>query len=537
MGLAITNNNPGNLRDPATGSFRQFSSPQEGYAALLNDLQAKQTGTTSTGLGPSSTLIDFASKYAPASDKNNVGQYAANLANQIGVPPNAQLKDLDLGKWASAVAHNEDANSLFGATQEKPVQYQTKPALLPNATVDTSEENQPQNLGDKLKNRLLEGSQALTNTANQKINPISGALQTAGAAGGAVGDVVNSALELVPGFKGLEGLIGKGTESLLNTGAGKAAVGQYQQFAQQHPELAADIGAVGNIATAIPVLRGAGIVKDIVGTGIKSALHGGTDAVLETIAPKLTAKETAQAVASRGTTKSGLLREVKVATNPADQIVADAIKQNVPDFNPAKGLAHNIDVTQKAVTQLSDQLKNEVSQVAKGRIYSYKELTSYLKSIPRPISLVGENATQYSRLLNAAMQIAKKDGGNVESLLGVRKQFDDLVSRTYPNLYSSDTITPLRLGIKNIRNGLTAFTAKNLPEGFGLQEKLLTQHNLLTAIENMSGKIASGADKEIGSTVTSRLAKKHPLVTGVGKGLLKGALLGTGIKGAEDLIP
>lgn len=105
--LPTRNNNPGDLRDPSTGSFKQFSDPKQGYAALLNDLHAKQIGTTTTGLGPSSSLADFAKVYAPPGDNNNSAKYAADLANHIGVAPDSQLKDLDLGKWADAVAKNE----------------------------------------------------------------------------------------------------------------------------------------------------------------------------------------------------------------------------------------------------------------------------------------------------------------------------------------------------------------------------------------------------------------------------------------------
>lgn len=122
-------NNPGSLKDPATGQFRQFNSPQEGYAALLNDLEGKKTGRTQTGLGPQSTLVDFAKVYAPASDKNNPAQYAANLANHMRVRPDATLASLDTGKWAEAVANAEgyqgaQPNNNFGTqspeSTEKP---------------------------------------------------------------------------------------------------------------------------------------------------------------------------------------------------------------------------------------------------------------------------------------------------------------------------------------------------------------------------------------------------------------------------------
>ena len=108
---AVRNNNPGNIKDPATGQFKQFTTPQEGYAALLNDLQMKKDGKSTTGLTPTSTLADFAKTYAPPGDSNNSAKYAADLANQIGVRPDTPISQLDVGKWAAAVAHNERMNS------------------------------------------------------------------------------------------------------------------------------------------------------------------------------------------------------------------------------------------------------------------------------------------------------------------------------------------------------------------------------------------------------------------------------------------
>lgn len=105
--VADRNNNPGNLRDPKTGSFRTFSTPQEGYAALLNDLETKKTGQSTTGLQPGHTLADFSNVYAPKGDNNNPAQYTANIANYLGVRPDTPISQLDTGKWAEAIAHAE----------------------------------------------------------------------------------------------------------------------------------------------------------------------------------------------------------------------------------------------------------------------------------------------------------------------------------------------------------------------------------------------------------------------------------------------
>lgn len=105
--LANRNNNPGNLRDRSTGEFRVFPTYGDGMAALMNDLEAKRSGNTVTGLGPDSTLYEFSQKYAPEGDDNDPAQYTANLANRLNVAPDTRLADLDVGLWADAVAGNE----------------------------------------------------------------------------------------------------------------------------------------------------------------------------------------------------------------------------------------------------------------------------------------------------------------------------------------------------------------------------------------------------------------------------------------------
>lgn len=106
------NNNPGNLKDPNTGAFRTFNTPEEGYQALEKDLLAKMTGATSTGLTANSSLLDFAKVYAPSSDNNNPTTYANNLAKQLGVTPTTKIGTLKskVSDFAKAIAQNEGFN-------------------------------------------------------------------------------------------------------------------------------------------------------------------------------------------------------------------------------------------------------------------------------------------------------------------------------------------------------------------------------------------------------------------------------------------
>lgn len=86
------NNNPGNIRPGSlslgqigidSGGFAIFPDYETGYDALVNDIYAKFTGHTRTGLGPDSTAVQFFQVYAPATDNNNPTAYATAVIDGI----------------------------------------------------------------------------------------------------------------------------------------------------------------------------------------------------------------------------------------------------------------------------------------------------------------------------------------------------------------------------------------------------------------------------------------------------------------------
>lgn len=129
-------------------------------------------------------------------------------------------------------------------------------------------------LGSELTGRVNDASQAITDITTGKQNIGSGLIQVAGAAGGAVGDVVNKGLELIPGVKQVESLLGQGVGKLLQTQTGQSVAKSIKDFSEAHPELSKDIGAGFNIITAIPILRGLGAVKGVALDAASQALKG-----------------------------------------------------------------------------------------------------------------------------------------------------------------------------------------------------------------------------------------------------------------------
>lgn len=100
-GRARANNNPGNLRfaiqREAIGTdeanYSRFSTPQDGWEALLADIRAKMTGRTRTGLGPGSTLAELIAVYAPEADRNPTAAYIQFVAREVGVAASARFSE------------------------------------------------------------------------------------------------------------------------------------------------------------------------------------------------------------------------------------------------------------------------------------------------------------------------------------------------------------------------------------------------------------------------------------------------------------
>jgi hypothetical protein len=122
--IPTRNNNPGDLRNTTTGAFNSYSTPQEGFDALNNDLQTKISGKSKTGITPDSSLLDFSKIYAPASDNNDPVSYANNLAKKLGVTSDTPISSLSgrVHDFASAIADNEgyQGNRVAGSSQTTP---------------------------------------------------------------------------------------------------------------------------------------------------------------------------------------------------------------------------------------------------------------------------------------------------------------------------------------------------------------------------------------------------------------------------------
>lgn len=136
--LSIRNNNPGNIRDTQSGAFRQFSTPEEGLAAMANDLTAKITGNSPAmkarfGEGYQPTLTNVISTWAPPTE-NDTQNYIDTVARETGLAPDQVLSPMDIQKLIPAMAKMEGgqqaADYFQQSQQQTPApQQETNPVL------------------------------------------------------------------------------------------------------------------------------------------------------------------------------------------------------------------------------------------------------------------------------------------------------------------------------------------------------------------------------------------------------------------------
>ena len=469
--LAVRNQNPGNLRD-SSGGFQKFSDPTEGKAALYNDLTAKMTGKSKTGLTGDSSLLEFAKTYAPASDKNDPVQYAADIANKMGISPDTKIGTLSsrIDDFASAVSSNEDSSHKYKATNQ-PVKsnqaFNPTPYSNPtngNTKPDNSIENLPNNpqpvdtLGSQLANRGQEANQAINSIVGGEktgSSRLSGVLQLGGALAGGLGDVINKGLELIPGVKQVENLIGQRVGKLAQTDVGQAVMKTIKEQSDAHPELAKDIGAGFNILTAIPILRGLGVVGkiglDAGSQALKDVVVKGFAKDLETSGGKIAQKVFTPEVVDTSI-KYGVAPEIKseagktITDTASAQTILEKEVSRIEDevYGPAligvdlkfpmegvKNLANDISVENLSDPSAVNKILDRVA-AKYGDTPTLEQLNQAKRDITKKISDAGfaDPDLSNNRIARMALQQATEKAGlqfGAGDLGAINKQMGDIL--------------------------------------------------------------------------------------------------------------
>ncbi len=238
--------------------------------------------------------------------------------------------------------------------------------------------------------------------------------------------------------------------------------------------------------------------------------------IIDMVNPKLNARQVQTAIKGGQALKSGILGDISLKPSTKTIRAAEAVAGIV---DPKKTLVENINLTREALAQEADMLKNNIA--LQDHPYTFKELQSKLNALETPISLKNDEIKILGKVKKAAMDIAKRNGGTVSSLLDTRKDFDALIEKEFPTLYDRANAT-MKNGILAVREGLNSFIEKNLPADVGFRKSLAKQTAMFNAIDGMATK-ASG---EIGTNTVGRTIQKHPVITGLLKSV--GRTIGAG---------
>lgn len=110
--LNVRNNNPGNMRPVGqSGGFQSFSSPEEGMAAMANDLTAKVTGNSPAmkarfGENYTPTLANIITTWAPP-EENDTAKYIDFVSQKTGIGANDVLSPMNIQKIMPAMIEME----------------------------------------------------------------------------------------------------------------------------------------------------------------------------------------------------------------------------------------------------------------------------------------------------------------------------------------------------------------------------------------------------------------------------------------------
>lgn len=530
--LANRNNNPGNLKDPATGTFKTFNSPQEGYAALLNDLEVKKKGQSKSGLTPESTLADFSKVYAPSSDKNNPAQYTANLANHMKVRPDSKLKDLDTGRWAEAIAHSEGYKGAI-SPQSNSVQ-----------TPSTNEEKPKQGFLSSVAHGIIDPVATMVARPFQAIAELAGASSedvdkfSKEHLGGFVAPVPQNASDVVKD-------IGRGAQTValgmpVGTLGGAAKAGAVMGAGgglEQNPSVS---GAVTGGLLGAGLGLGGGLVSKALGAIPKSL----TSSAFKDLSPQ----EIEKALQTKkiGTSNSLLKQSQKAVEdygNQIDKLLADskkvgiggvvgggsgndAIRQTIsqfPEYNSDKGMA-----------KMLSKIKNLIPSTVPGK-YSRGTIVGLIDKIANgTATLTEKNAVRsaidsatkggYAKLAKAlnpsmghdlAMTFADALRGEVQNWIpetqpifaeftkemGFRNAVQQAINKGKTGILGWNDIVPFMLGnnLGGLPGGLTGVAiekgARNPAIQFGVAKGFKGLGKVVKPIANRAGLVSGLAQK------------------------------------------
>ena len=304
-------------------------------------------------------------------DENyNVGQIASMWNAGPGRPNayiegwkgvNAQGVAYDTPTYARRVAENYQK---FKAEEQVMARPQVQAAQAPEENKGT---NFIQDLKEISTNRLGQASTAINRGLSGEQGTMSTILQVGGAAAGGLLDVAGSLIPegginiapwqhlAMPIKKKGEDMVAEGLQKAVDSETGQKVIQKVQELEQEHPTAAANIGAGVNLASAIPLVRGAF-------RGLSSA--GGIRDAMTPIAEKEASAvtEITKTIERRATGGQAIRASEKRGLDPVGTLVKERLLPEIEQ--DAKGTKrYNVTKADAALDESIDRIDDQLDEV------------------------------------------------------------------------------------------------------------------------------------------------------------------------------
>lgn len=217
------------------------------------------------------------------------------------------------------------------------------------------------------------------------------------------------------------------------------------------------------------------------------------------IMPKMTPSITAER-AKQWLMKTWIFGKVTSVASKKEQEMA---KTALNILRPKETVVSNINRSLKALNSETDNLIGVVK--SSPVTYQTKDIIWRMRNIEKPLMIRGwENEAKYDAVIKKFEDILNKSDKTAAWLLKARKEFDSFVNAEIPNLYTSDTMSPLKVAITKLRKIPNEWLNEKV--GWDIVKNSLSKQNqLLDIIDNLSTKSESA-----GSTTLQRWIKRNP---------------------------
>jgi hypothetical protein len=340
----------------------------------------------------------------------------------------------------------------------------------------------------------------------------SGALQTAGQAAGALGDIgFEIAKKLLPSF--IKEPIKAGIKTVAETQPAQKAISSITSWSEQHPEAAKNLVATLNLVTAdLPIARLAAGGTKLISKGV-SKIAG----TLEKSSVKATEKETGAFLRKLITPEqTKLVKEAQVARTiekgkgifkrseilpTKEQLSIESVLKETP-VSQKNTYQQNYNIIKNINTNLAKELEKKVAETK--FIIPKKETIAKLNNAVVKLSesplITGDAEIMANRLIEGAKKFISQNPGTGSGLLKARKEFDSWVLSQKPKAFDAKAENAFTIANREVRNTINNLLESKAPN-VGVKQALTTQHNLYKALDIIAPKAATEADSAIGRSL------------------------------------